>query len=69
MLGALVKGSIGPGTRVAGPQGGIRKRDSGPGLLLLFFFFFLVWVISGEFLNLSGLSFPINQMGMIHLLR
>lgn len=51
VLGTLVKGSAGPSTLVAGPQGGIRKKKKkGPGLIL-------IWVISGEFLDLPEPQF------------
>lgn len=50
VLGTLVKGSVGPSTLVAGPQGGNRENKIGPGLIL-------IWVISGEFLDLSEPQF------------
>lgn len=42
ILRVLVKGSVGPSTQMAGPQGSTRKRDPGPGLIF-------IWVVSGEF--------------------
>lgn len=60
VLGPLTKDSITPSVWVTGPQGGIREKEPGLGLMVGLF---EIWVISGELLNLSEPQFPHQPNG------